>query len=270
MARPRKKGIDYFSVDVSIMSDRKTRRVMRSCGIESIAVIIQLLCLSYSEKGYYLEFDNNLIFDVADVLNTDEKYINEVILACVQAGFFDKNMFETHNILTSKRMQKNYKEATEKRINNDINPSFNLVSAEETPVSGEETQPKEEKEGVSADETLVSGVRSTQSKVKHSKEENRRVKKSKENKSKRLDDVNIEEAESAREEDEDKLYEDEELLLEDVFGKVTEYIKREYIELEKKYGWAKVQPALKKTQLMGGETINYTKKILEENCAVSA
>ena len=176
MARPRKKGIDYFSVDVNILSDRKIRRVMRSCGVQCIAVIIQLLCQSYSENGYYLEFDSNLTFDVADVLNIDETYIKDVILACVQAGFFDNNLFEKHNILTSKRMQTNYKDATEKRINNDINPLFVLVSGAETPVSVEETPPKEETEIVSVEETLVSGVRSTQSKVKESKAKKRKEK----------------------------------------------------------------------------------------------
>jgi hypothetical protein len=65
MSRPLKKGIDYFSMDVTIFSDRKIRRVIHSCGAASIAIILKLWCSIYDEKGYYISVDDDYIFDIS-------------------------------------------------------------------------------------------------------------------------------------------------------------------------------------------------------------
>jgi DnaD/phage-associated family protein len=146
MPRPPKEGLTYFTVDTDIMDNRKTKRIIRACGLESIAVIMKLLSWAYKKTGYYLEVDENLTFDISDDLNCEETFVNEVIEAGVQAGFFDKGMYEKYKILTSEHMQKYFKFVTKGWINSDIEEAYNLlfsdktpVSNGETPVSGEET-----------------------------------------------------------------------------------------------------------------------------------
>ena len=51
MARPIKDGIDYFSFDVDFLRDIKVRRVMRSCGNVSVAILISILSTIYRDTG---------------------------------------------------------------------------------------------------------------------------------------------------------------------------------------------------------------------------
>lgn len=164
MARSRKKGIDYFSMDVTIFADRKVRRVVSACGLEAMAVLMRILCEIYKEEGYFVAVDDDLFFDIGDELGADEKFVLQVVNKCIDVGLFDKGMHDTHGILTSRRIQSNYIDATKKRtVNKGILPEHLLVSGAQSSVSGAETTD-------TAPQTDVSGSNGTQSKVKKSKE----------------------------------------------------------------------------------------------------
>lgn len=165
MARPEKQGIPYFSFDVDFFSDIKVKKIMRACGPKSIPVLINLLCNIYRDKGYYIEWDDEIGFLVADEVGTNESIAQEVVNKSLQVGFFDKDIFEKYKILTSKGIQKRYQKATYQRKNNAINPVL-LIS-------------EHEKQGYSHEKHMnnsVNHIESTQSKKKQSK-----VKKSKAN-----------------------------------------------------------------------------------------
>ncbi len=68
MARPMKKGLDYFPFDVDFFSDRKIRRLQASFGNDGVAVYICLLCEIYN-NGYYIEYDEELAEDISAQLN---------------------------------------------------------------------------------------------------------------------------------------------------------------------------------------------------------
>ncbi len=78
MARPLKKGIPYFSLDVDFLSDIKVRRILRGCGTKSIAILISLLGNIYRDEGYYLRWDDDVAFLVADEVGTNEGSVEEV------------------------------------------------------------------------------------------------------------------------------------------------------------------------------------------------
>lgn len=155
MARPVKQGIDYFPFDVDFFSDIKIRKIARACGSQATSILICLLCNIYKDNGYYILWDEDLPFVIADTVGVSEGAVKEVIYKALQVDFFDQNIYNKYQVLTSYGIQKRFKSAVYKRES--------IEYIEEYMVSDVKNK--------------VTDVRSTQSKVKKSK-----VKKSKEKK----------------------------------------------------------------------------------------
>jgi hypothetical protein len=115
MARPKKQGIDYFPLDVSFFSDVKIRKITRGCGVNSTSILICLLCNIYKDNGYYILWDEDLPFVIADTVGVSEGAVKEVMLKALQVGFFDQSLYERYKILTSKGIQSRFKAAVYKR-----------------------------------------------------------------------------------------------------------------------------------------------------------
>ena len=116
MGRHKKVGLDYHPLDVNFLKDRKVRRVLRSNGAEGIAVIVSLFSQIYGDKGYFLDYDDDLSFDISDDLGIDENVVSDVILKLVDVEFFNEKIFKKYKVLTSLGIQKRYIEATKRRI----------------------------------------------------------------------------------------------------------------------------------------------------------
>lgn len=108
MARPIKQGLDYFPLDVGFLRDLKVRRIIKACGLPSISILICLLSNIYKDKGYYLQWDSDQAFLVADDIGTSEDAVMEVVKKALQVGFFDRRMWEEYKVLTSKGIQSRY------------------------------------------------------------------------------------------------------------------------------------------------------------------
>lgn len=130
MARPLKSGIDYFPLDCNFMKDIKVRKILRACGPGAIAVIVNLLCTIYQGDGYYMLWDKDTGFLIADDVGVKESFVHEVVKAAVQVDFFNAGMFDTRGILTSVGIQRRYKEATARRNDNSLIADYNLLSNE--------------------------------------------------------------------------------------------------------------------------------------------
>lgn len=130
MARPNKQGLDYFPLDVNLLTNLKVRRLISAQGINSIAVIIELLCRIYQGKGYYIERSNDLAFLISDALRSgiSEGAVEEIIKKAIELGFFDANMLDDFGILTSESIQKTFFEATKKRKGVQYDGRFLLIS----------------------------------------------------------------------------------------------------------------------------------------------
>ena len=115
ISRPTKRGIDYFPLDVDFLQDTKIRKIMRSNGTGSIAILISLLSSIYKDNGYFTKWDSDIPFLVADEVGASEGAVSEVVNKSVQVGFFDKELYEKYKILTSKGIQKRYMRVAEKR-----------------------------------------------------------------------------------------------------------------------------------------------------------
>ncbi|MGG5333782.1 Lin1244/Lin1753 domain-containing protein [Enterococcus sp. AZ163] len=138
MARPTKQGIDYYSLDVNFLKDIKVRKIRRACGPQSIEILLCLLGNIYRENGYYVGWDEDTVFLVADEVGAKEGLVEEVVAKAIQSRFFDEDKFNDYKILTSNGIQKRFFEATSKRkgvkikkeflVSDDVNGTLTVVN----------------------------------------------------------------------------------------------------------------------------------------------
>ena len=122
--RPTKQGIDYFPLDVGFFSDVKVRKIARACGPQSTSILICLLCNIYKDNGYYILWDEDLPFVIADIVGVSEGAVKEVLTKAIQVGFFDAEIFSVHGVLTSAGIQKRFLLATYQRKETEIIPEY--------------------------------------------------------------------------------------------------------------------------------------------------
>lgn len=132
--RPIKQGVDYFPLSVSLFSDVKIRKVSRSCGPNSVSVLICLLCNIYRENGYYILWDEDLPFFIADEVGVSEGCVKEIILKAIQVGFFDVEKYSAYGILTSYGIQKRFFEITKRRNETEIKQEY-LINADNNSIN---------------------------------------------------------------------------------------------------------------------------------------
>lgn len=122
--RPIKQGIDYFPMDVGFFTDVKIRKISRACGSQSTSILICLLCNIYKDEGYYILWDEDLPFVIADTVGVSEGAVKEVLIKSLQVGFFDQELYEKYKILTSSGIQKRFLLATYQRKETTIIPEY--------------------------------------------------------------------------------------------------------------------------------------------------
>lgn len=122
--RPTKQGIDYFPIDVGFFTDVKIRKISRACGSQSTSILICLLCNIYKDEGYYILWDEDLPFVIADTVGVSEGAVKEVLIKSLQVGFFDQELYEKYKILTSSGIQKRFLLATYQRKETTIIPEY--------------------------------------------------------------------------------------------------------------------------------------------------
>lgn len=171
MARPTKKGLDYFPLDVDFLSDLKVRRIIKACGKEAVHILVALLANIYRDEGYYVLWDDDLAFLVADEVGTKEGTVEELVKKAVQVKFFDKDIFDKYSVLTSKGIQSRYILATKERkkveleykylLTNEVNRSNISINGRNNSVNqgnnqqskGKKSKEKEIKEDATASES---------------------------------------------------------------------------------------------------------------------
>lgn len=170
MARPIKKGLDYFPFDIDW---KKGAMEYLYCmyGILGVAVIkLSLEPRIYGGEGYFVEYNerSSLIFsnefeDQLSVIDTRDKkrpeIYDEIVRSAIEYGIFDEEMYKKYGILTSADIQETYVRAKEKSQRVEMESRYLLLSdvkipknveligvyGEETPVSSPENSTKESK-----------------------------------------------------------------------------------------------------------------------------
>jgi len=238
MARPIKTGIDYYPLDVNFLQDIKIRKIMRACGIQSITILISLLSSIYRDEGYYVVWDEDMSFLVADEVGASEGAVREVVKKAVQVDFFSEHVFEKYKVLTSAGIQERYLQAVNRRKRIELISEYLVVNLDSVTIN--------------LDNVYINSInvgRSTQRKGKE-----RKVKDSKEKNSKKTNTststVSSEEISSIA-----KIYQDAGFLVD---GLTADWIK----DSLKIYGFEWMKNAILEAANYGARNRAYVNKIL--------
>lgn len=160
MARPIKEGLDYFPLNVVLNS--KFEIIEARFGIKGFAVIVKLFQHIYGTKGYYCEWDEDVLLVFAKRIGVGANSVSEILDTSLKKGIFNKDMYEKYSILTSEGIQQRYVEAKRGGYER-ICKKYLLISVPKTEENGSET-------GVNVTKTEVNVTASTQRKENQTKE----------------------------------------------------------------------------------------------------
>jgi len=94
-----------FLLHVDFFKDIRVRRFLKACGSDGAVVFMALLSLIYSEKNISpLQYSEELIWQIADMLYLDEDKITPIIEELLNSKIFDREQFATNSILTSSNL----------------------------------------------------------------------------------------------------------------------------------------------------------------------
>jgi len=122
LARPTKQGLDYFPVDVNF--DDKIEIFIAEEGAEGLGILLTLWQLIYSNEGYYIKNDDNLVMLIRRRTMSNVEIIRRVIQSLLTRSVFSEKKDKKYGILTSKAIQKRYFEVAKTRTNANINSKY--------------------------------------------------------------------------------------------------------------------------------------------------
>lgn len=131
MARPARKGLDYFPMDVGFLRDKKVRLLRTEYGASSVLFVLYVLCKVYEGDGYFLKWDKDEALIAADELRESPTYISEVLHGCLSRSLFDERVFQMFGVLTSAGIQRRYLRSCEKRDDIEIFSEYWLLNVDE-------------------------------------------------------------------------------------------------------------------------------------------
>lgn len=116
MGRQRKVGLDYFPFDIDFFDDEKIIAISGEFGIKGEITVIKLLCAIY-RNGYFILWNDLLKYKLAKSCpGVSAELIESIVNRLVLWEFFDKALFDSVKVLTSRGIQRRYFEATKRRL----------------------------------------------------------------------------------------------------------------------------------------------------------
>ena len=136
MARPIRRGIDYFSFDTDFFEDNKIKKLRIRYGGIGITIFIYILTQVYREKGYFKICDEDFILELADFFKLEYDKIKEIIdyMGNINLLKFTE-LTKSEFCITSERIQRNYQESVKTRAKKNkirVTGLIWLLSPEET------------------------------------------------------------------------------------------------------------------------------------------
>lgn len=179
MARPAKKGLDYYPSDTNRRNDFKIMDLLNQYG--PLGYTIYDFCLQYIyENGYFLDVPLQQVYltlcrDIGAKWIKNKDLVGQVIDYCADIGLFDKDLLR-QNVMTSVGIQRRYDSVTVRSkadkskfwLLGKENCEAALINAPKTLVSATETK-------VIATETEVSATNMPQIKVNKIKEKEKKT-----------------------------------------------------------------------------------------------
>lgn len=128
MCRIKKRGLDYFPIDIDFMQNRLVRRIMKREGEGSLATLFGALSCIYGGEGYYARADELFYEDISTSLyNQTAGDVKRILTLAAEYGIFHPGLFSEFGILTSSEIQKQYLFSTKRRKSSAIEERYNLI-----------------------------------------------------------------------------------------------------------------------------------------------
>ena len=115
MARPIKKGLDYFPLDVGFFNDIAIKGLKGKYGADGITVYLYILCAAYGGHGYYIKAGDDFEDAIVDDLNMSYEKIGQIINFLCRRSLLDNTLFTSDKVLTSRGIQARFQEAVKAR-----------------------------------------------------------------------------------------------------------------------------------------------------------
>lgn len=132
MSRIKKRGLDYFPLDIDFMQNRLVRRIMKREGDGALATLVSALSCIYGGEGYYVCADAFFYEDTsANLYQQTAEDVKRILTLAAEYGIFDATLLRECGILTSAEIQKQYLFSTKRRKTSAIDSRFNLITDEQ-------------------------------------------------------------------------------------------------------------------------------------------
>lgn len=141
MSRIKKRGLDYFPLDIDFMQNRLVRRIMKREGDGALATLVSAFSCIYGGEGYYVLTDALFYEDIsANLYLQTAADVKRILTLAAEYGIFDATLFRECGVLTSAEIQKQYLFSTKRRKTSAIDSRFNLITDEQEDSDTEEQE----------------------------------------------------------------------------------------------------------------------------------
>jgi hypothetical protein len=147
MARPLKRGLDYFPHDTDAMNDEKIEIMQLLYGNDGYAFYFKMLERIYRSADLTLDVsDAETRLVMIKKCNVDEERFDKMVSTALRQGLFDVETYEQTGQLTSKGILKRSEMVTKKRENMRERYSSKVSASETREETMSETQQTKQKE----------------------------------------------------------------------------------------------------------------------------
>ena len=132
MSRIKKRGLDYFPLDIDFLQNRLVRRIMKREGDGALATLVSAFSCIYGGEGYYVFTDAFFYEDIsANLYHQTAEDVKRILTLAAEYGIFDVTLFRECGVLTSAGIQRQYLFSTKRRKSSAIDNCFNLITDEQ-------------------------------------------------------------------------------------------------------------------------------------------
>ena len=132
MSRIKKRGLDYFPLDIDFLQNRLVRRIMKREGDDALATLVSAFSCIYGGEGYYVLTDAFFYEDIsANLYHQTAEDVKRILTLAAEYGIFDVTLFRECGVLTSAGIQRQYLFSTKRRKSSAIDNRFNLITDEQ-------------------------------------------------------------------------------------------------------------------------------------------
>lgn len=108
MSRTANWSLKYFPLDSGFFEDKRIRRLCSRFGADGPMLYIYILCHTYGDKGYYLEYSDDWVEDAAQDLRCSTDKIELMLHYLLDKTLLDSTLFNTVKVLSSHGIQTQY------------------------------------------------------------------------------------------------------------------------------------------------------------------